>query len=312
MPIMELYSTRNKTIYPDVYQYEVASRKLRVQIVKIIFDSFGEEPEFWHVGRKYGSAAHFTFCDIFDLISKEYGVQEILGWSSGSHNWVQDVLLNESNLDKFLDLVEVLCTFLLTQVKNNFRKYREESKAKQKPEDAVDEINERMKRGGFGFEYVDGVIIRVDQSFIHSEVTKPALYLLSDFDGARQEFLSAHEHYRHTRYEECLTDANKSLESLLKHICENEDWSYSKGTVNALIPICMNNGLFPKYLQTQLSSLSTLITQGVASIRNNESGHGQGSSLRELPQHLVSYTLHLTASNILFLGECYEVYKAQK
>lgn len=312
MPILELYSTRNEKTYPDIYQYDVASRKLRVQLVKIIFDSFGETSEYVSVGRRYGTNAHFAFSDIFDLISKEYGVQKILGWSGGSHQWVEDVLLNEPSIDKFLDLVEVLCTVLLTEVKDNFHAFEHESGAKQRPEDAVEEINERMKRDGFGFEYSDGIIIRVDQSFIHSEVTKPALFLLSEFEGARQEFLSAHEHYRHTRYEECLTDANKSLESLLKHICENENWSYNKGTVNALIPVCMDNGLFPKYLQTQLSSLSSLITQGVASIRNNESSHGQGASLRELPHHLVSYTLHLTASNILFLGECYEDYKAQK
>lgn len=310
MPILELYSTRNKDLYPDVYQYEHASDKLRVQLVKIFFDAFGEKEEYWNSGMRFGSAAHFALREVFDLISKEYGVQTIHGYNFGCHEWLKNVFLKEPQIHKLLDLIEVLCTTLLTKVENNYYNFIHNSGSKQIPQDAVDEINERMKREGFGFEYIDGVIIRIDQEFVHSEVTKPALFLLSHFEGAKQEFLSAHEHYRHSRYEECLIDCNKSLESLLKHICDNERWSYSKGTINALIPVCMEKELFPKYLQTQLSSLSTLISQGVSSIRNNESGHGQGSSLRELPQHLVSYTLHLTASNILFLGECYEDYKS--
>ncbi|EHN67916.1 STM4504/CBY_0614 family protein [Aliivibrio fischeri] len=308
MPILELYSTRNKDIYPDVYQYAIASNKLRVQLVKIIFDAFGSREEFWSAGRRYHSAALIAFQEIFELMSKEYGEKHIQGCISGNHDWIERVFCNEYRIDRFLDLLEVLCTTLLTKVKQNPQRFIDQAGAKQGPLSAVNEINERMKRDGFGYEYIDGIIIKIDQDFVHAEVTKPALYLLSKFEGARLEFLSAHEHYRHSRYEECLNDCNKSLESLLKHICDNQSWAYGKGTVNALVPICMENGLFPKYLQTQLSSLSTLISQGVASIRNNESGHGQGSTLRELPEHLVSYTLHLTASNILFLGKSYEEY----
>lgn len=308
MPILELYSTRNKDVYPDVYHYANASNKLRIQLVKIIFDAFGSQKEYWSGGQRCHSAASMAFQTIFELISKEYGEQQIQGCTSGDHYWIERVFINEGRIDRFLDLLEVLCTTLLTKVNKNQHIFVQQAGAKQKPQDAVNEINERMKRDGFGYEYIDGIIIKVDQGFVHAEVTKPALFLLSKFEGARLEFLNAHEHYRHSRYEECLTDCNKSLESLLKHICDIQGWSYGKGTVNALIPICMDKGLFPKYLQTELSSLSTLISQGVSSIRNNESGHGQGSTVRELPKHLVSYTLHLTASNILFLGECYESY----
>jgi hypothetical protein len=39
------------------------------------------------------------------------------------------------------------------------------------------------------------------------------------YEGAEAEFLSAHEHYRHARNKEALTDALKSFESVMKSIC---------------------------------------------------------------------------------------------
>ncbi|MGI2111847.1 STM4504/CBY_0614 family protein [Shewanella frigidimarina] len=307
MPIFELYSSRNKNVYPDIYQYQSPSKKLRVQIVKVICDSIGMKQG----SSGYPSSSHVLYMHLFDLISKEYGEMSIHGYNSGGINWISEFFLNETSVDRFLDLLELLCTMLRTEVLGNFFEYQHSSGAKQNPNDAIDEINERMKRDGFGYEYLDGIIIRVDQDFIHNEVTKPALYMLSKFDGARSEFLVAHEHYRHSRFEECLVECNKSLESLLKNICDNEGWEYSKGTVNALIPICMNKGLIPSYLQTQLSSISTLISQGVSSIRNNVA-HGIGTEIRQIPEHLVSYTLHLTASNIVFLSESYQHYLVNK
>lgn len=37
----------------------------------------------------------------------------------------------------------------------------------------------------------------------------------------------------------------------------------------------------------------------VLTIRNKEGGHGQGPELSTVPEHCASYTLHLTASNLL-------------
>lgn len=310
MPILELYSTRNKIVYPDTYHYDCPSDKLRTQIAVILGDAIGKVDEYReHNGltyNTYGTKSYFLFHEAHELLAKEYGEEQLNGYTQGCYRWAKSLICGERNVERFLDALEVLCTFILNKVEPDFNSYSKRGGARQEPLEAIKEINERMKRDGFGYEYTDGIIIRIDQGFIHSEITKPALYLLSDFEGSRLEFLSAHEHYRHKRYKEALNDCNKSLESLLKNICDNERWTYKKGTINALIPICMEKGLLPIYLQTQLSSLSMLVSQGVASIRNNESGHGQGSEIRELPEHIVSYALHLTASNIVFLSQCYE------
>ena len=197
MPIFELYSTRNKNIYPDIYQYNLPSKKLRVQISKIIGDGIGIYEQYRNGLSKPYSCSLFLFQDAFDLLTKEYGVEESHNHSSGSYRWAKKLITDEHNVEYFLDAIELFCTLMLTKVQNKFYDFKNEGGAIQCAEDAVDEINERMKRDGFGYEYIDGIIVRVDQGFIHSEVTKPALFLLSEFDGARQEFLNAHEHYRH-------------------------------------------------------------------------------------------------------------------
>ena len=62
--------------------------------------------------------------------------------------------------------------------------------------DAIDELNERLRRAGVGYQFEDGRIFRVDSEWIHSEVVRPALRYLHQkgFEGPREEFLKAHGH----------------------------------------------------------------------------------------------------------------------
>ncbi len=137
---------------------------------------------------------------------------------------------------------------------------------------------------------------------------KPVLDLLGsakEYSGANDEFLKAHEHYRHGRYKECLVECLKAFESLMKGICQKNSWPYDKnGTSKALINVCFEKGLIPSYLQSQFSSLRSLLESGTPTIRNKEGGHGQGAEITKVPEHLASYVLHLTATNMLFLANC--------
>ena len=47
-----------------------------------------------------------------------------------------------------------------------------------------------------------------------------------------------------------------------------------------------------------------MLETGVPTIRNKNSGHGQGSDIKDVPEYMASYMLHLTATNLLFLGRC--------
>ncbi|EBH3330230.1 hypothetical protein EHS80_24535, partial [Salmonella enterica subsp. enterica serovar Kentucky] len=67
---------------------------------------------------------------------------------------------------------------------------------------------------------------------------------------------------------------------------------------------CLSQNLIPAYLQSQFTSLKTMLETGIPTIRNKNAGHGQGADIKEVPEELVSYMLHLTATNLLFLLKC--------
>ena len=91
----------------------------------------------------------------------------------------------------------------------------------------------------------------------------------------------------------------------MKAIHEKHCWSYSQNdTAKKLINSCLLNNLVPDYLQSQFSSVRLLLESGIPTVRNKEGGHGQGSDVTTVPDYLASYTLHLTATNLLFLANC--------
>ena len=96
----------------------------------------------------------------------------------------------------------------------------------------------------------------------------------------------------------------------MKAIHEKHSWSYDpKDTAKKLIDSCLKNKLVPKYLQDQFSSVENLLKSGVPTVRNKEGSHGQGTEVSTVPEHLASYALHLTATNLLFLAKCEEQYR---
>ena len=90
----------------------------------------------------------------------------------------------------------------------------------------------------------------------------------------------------------------------MKTICDKHNWAYDQNdTSKKLIKICFDNNLIPTYLQTQFSSLQQLFESGIPTIRNKNSGHGQGVQQIQVTSEIASYMLHLTATNLLFLAE---------
>jgi len=174
---------------------------------------------------------------------------------------------------------------------------------------AIEELNNRFKEHGVGYQFTNGQIIRIDSEFIHTEIVKPALNLLGQqhYAGAQQEFLKAHEHYRKGNAKEALSECLKAFESVMKAICDKRGWSYgNNATAKPLIQACFDNELIPSFWQSHYSSLRNLLECSVPTGRNKLSGHGQGTTPVSVPNHLVAYMLHMTASSIVFLAEADE------
>ncbi|MFW1759887.1 STM4504/CBY_0614 family protein [Acinetobacter guillouiae] len=303
MSVFELFSKRQKKLQgeiSDVYQYSEVPKKLRVQIIHIINATLGSEND--EVDNLYE--------ELHQILRKEYG-RFSLGQSYESDKIaIHNFFLNESDCESCLDIIELFfkaINILVRESPNDFYT------SKQEPDDAIEELNIRFKETGLGYQFEENELIKVDSQFIHSEVVKPVLQLLGsdkDYQGPSAEFLTAHEHYRHQRYKECLNDCLKAFESLMKAIHKKNNWTFNqqKDTSSKLINNCLTKGLIPNYLQDQFTSINKLLESGVPTIRNKEGGHGQGAEIKEVPEYLASYALHLTASNLLFLIKCEENY----
>lgn len=305
MPIFELFSKRQKKLrgdVPDVYQYEEIPQNLKIQVVHIVRDTIGQEGRY--------SEANEVYEHIHKVLCKEYGVFSLKEYERSNFSAIYDFFLSEKNHEKCLDIIEITFRMIDTFVRENHYKFRESTS--QSPDDAVNELNGRFKEAGAGYQFESGELIRVDSQYMHSEAVKPVLKVLGTnkkYIGANDEFLSAHEHYRHKRYKECLNECLKSFESLMKAIHDIHLWKYNPNyTAQKLINSCLANKLVPEYLQNQFSSVRILLESGIPTVRNKEGGHGQGAAVTNVPEHLASYTLHLTATNLLFLVKCEEQY----
>ncbi len=305
MAIYDLFSKRQRRQrgeMPNVYQYDDVPKALRGQLVHIFRDGLGRLDLPSSRTRECLEFIHDTLC-------REYGVFTLSHKAqiSGRPLPEKDVylfLLEERSTERVIDAVEL--TLRVIEEYCGDEEFRYLSEPRMTPNEVIEEVNTRFREHGVGFQYESGKMVRVDSQIIHQEAVRPALHLLQDpqFKGANEEYLRAHEHYRHGRLGECLNDCLKSLESTLKSICDKRKWTYKTGdTAKALLKIVFDKGLVPGYLQSHFSTLRQNLESGVPTLRNKLGGHGQGTQQVVIPQHLAAYELHMTASAIVFLVE---------
>lgn len=303
MGVFDLFSKRQRRArgeVPDVYVYDKLPQELRVQIVHIIQDAFGVDNYGTHNSGKAYEFVKSTLC-------REYGLFELVERPKSDDHSVFNFFLQEGSVERALDVVE-LCFKVVNKLIAEDRAYQYNTVRKIEPQDAVAELNERFREHGVGFQFESNELIRVDSEFLHSEAVKPVLIVLrgAGFQGANEEFLQAHEHYRHGRHKECLVDCLKAFESTMKSVCKLRGWvTQPNDTAKSLIATCFANGLVPAYLDSQFASLRSVLESGVATVRNKNGGHGQGANPVAVPDYMARYALNLTATSILFLVDAH-------
>lgn len=265
---------------PDVYQYDELPGEFREQVIHIWKRAMPPDDVFdvWR--------------GIHDDLAEEHGLA-CLGDGSPD-GAVREYFRTVDEVGKALDVIE-----------RTFRELSAESiflgEATQKPEDAIEQLNDRFREHSIGYRYETGQIVRVDSQYVHAEVVKPALVLLDDpaFKGPEDEFLKAHRLYREGDFKGALVEANKAFESTMLVVCQVRRLSHPKGlkTAGAMIDVLSKAGLVPSNLNEALLA--------IPKIRNNEGAHGQGDKVKEVPQHLAAYALHVTASTIVMLVEAH-------
>jgi AbiJ N-terminal domain 4 len=302
--ILDLFSKRNKPL-PDVFTYDTLPSKLRVQVTHILRAALGQKFYFDGAtdGWRYLSQAIAAEHGLLELPDIQYGRYEEPDYYVGCMNYIL-----KAEPEQALDMLELSFRFVL-MVAEDSDFARRAGLSSTRAQTAIADLNYRFRENGVGFQFEDRKIIRVDSQLLHAEAVKPALLLLSTkgFEGPNAEFLAAHEHFRHNRIEPAITEACKAFESTMKVICDSRRWAYdkSKATASTLIKVLIDNGLVPSYSEEQLRAVEKCLL-GVATVRNKNAGHGAGAKPRDVPQHYVSYALHLAASNIVFLVECHK------
>lgn len=302
MAIIDLFSKRQKRLrgeVPDIYTYDSIPQTLRVQIVHIISDAIGVDT--------YTENAKKAYQFIRETLCREYGLF-ILGDSYNETDMEQvlNFLLKTKKTEEVIDVIELSFKYIERVIKAQYQQYTFHTKVKITPDDAISELNDRFKEHGIGYSFDGGEIIRVDSTYAHSEITKPTISLLwnSKFKGANEEYLKAHEHYRHGRNKECLTECLKAFESTMKVICKEKGWAFNQtDTAKKLIQICLQSGLIPTFTQNQFTSLQSLLESGIPTIRNKLGAHGQGQTPQKVDDEMTRYGLNLTGTNIIFLIE---------
>lgn len=305
MAIFDLFSKRQKKLrgdVPDVYVYDELPQALKTQIIHIWLDTLGNGNQY------YEGQVREAYPLIVDTLCREYGLFKLPGAKEyGDRDYIKELanfFLHEQDIERALDAVE-LSFRVINRLTRNWN-YLSRRDASERADAAIEELNGRFKEHGVGYQFIEREIIRIDSELVHSEVVKPALRLLNQkiYAGVQQEFLKAHEHYRHGNTKEALNECLKAFESMMKAICDKRGWGYSSNaTAKNLIQACLDNGLIPSFWQQNFTSLRSLLESSVPTGRNKLSGHGQGASTITVPDHLVAYMLHMTASALVFLGD---------
>jgi hypothetical protein len=245
MPVYDLFSKRKrraeKAGTAEVYTYDAIPHPLKVQIVHIWRDAIGV------CGRNSHTQANSRWNSIHDTMVREKSEFRLTDDDSPDaqcFNW----FLWTTNTDDALDIIDLTFGYIDRGLGELLDYQRESEDIKISAQEAIAELNERFKEHGIGYQYENGEIIRVDSQYVHSEVVKPALSLLSGkpFKKAQEDFLAAHRNHREDKHKESVVAAQRAFESTLKAICTEQGWKFAAGDrATELIKLVREKGMFP-------------------------------------------------------------------
>ncbi|KGO12775.1 hypothetical protein NZ45_16070 [Clostridium botulinum] len=313
--IFNIYSKRvqKESKQKDIYQYNNIPERLRMQVFYIIDSAVGTS-SIWDIVR--------------DILLREYGKEFLVkDCFSNAKDECKEFIKNTFVTNEFLDIVEVTFTIINNDVRRLWESNGESIyKMNQEPDSAIEELNHRFKENNFGYEFVDGQIIKIDRKFTHNEIVKPSLNLLYEegFESANEEFLIAHKYYKegcskdnpNEDFKNSIINCNKAFESTMKIICENKKekvLTYDpKHEAKKLINDLVDAGIIPKHLENNfhgvrnmLKGLRDSLENGLPVIRNKV-GHGKGTEEEWISEEFVTYSINLAATNIVLLVDIYK------
>lgn len=300
-----LYSQRLKDTSgePEVFKYNEFPQSFRNQFYTIIYDVLLHQEK--------------CFTLVYDLCktyAQEKGLKAVSenGHSQGNSFSALQHYIDTCNSQDFIDLMDFMFGYFISnhEVQHKYGIFYDDFS-----QNAIEELNLRLKQHQLGYEFTNGQIIVKTNTFAHKNIVKPSLVLLADeeFRGAEDEYLAAFDHFRNGQNKDAILNAAKAFESVMKTICLGLGYPFDekRATIKPLVEILKTQSFFPAYLGTHLSTICTALETGAATVRNKETGHGQGSHVETVGDEYVEYVLNLVASNIIFLYKLYQKKKQE-
>lgn len=311
MRVFDLFSKRQadaaKSGASDVYQYDDIPKNLRVQVKQIAIEAVGKVGA--HGDRMIrGDEENDLWFQIERTYLREKGLEGIAQGDFAGNRVL--AFMRECPTADWLDFLELVALGIEIMAGDEHHYQRQTWQVSTPGQAAIDEINYRLRQAGVGYQLEGARLIRVDSQYVHAEVVKPALALLSgqDFEGPRQEFLAAHKHYRAGEHRQAVAMAANAVESTFKAIFDQKGWAYQKGArISDLLKVARANALWPDYLDASFDQLVATIQSGLPKIRDNDASHGQGATPKNVPGYIAAYALHLAASKIVFITEAAKI-----
>lgn len=302
MTFFELYSVRNNPKITDVYEYEVISEKCRTQISFILMD----------IIKLMGTNTKVTLNQLDLDLRKELGILQFIIEGDDYGN-VLVYMLSCDNIT-YLDCLDYIMNYFFNHIVHSEKsRYFVYPSVAKEFDTQIELLNHRFQQNSIGYEVIEGQLVRIDNKFVHAEVIKNAIHLLSEneFSAVSEEFLKAHEHYRQGNYKDAIVNAGKAFESTMKTICSKRGYQYDaqRDTANTLIKRLFDNEFIPPYMQSHFQGLKQALENSTHVLRNKNGGHGQGDEILDVDDSIVRYTLNLCATNIVFLVERYKEHR---
>lgn len=299
MSTFHTYS-KAKNGLPDILQYDNISDKLKVQIYHIWNDYF--------IRNNFDDKFKMDVLQhIHDTLCRETGKKMLhfnnLYIDRNPANQINKYFDSLKETDLILDVVDIVF-FYIEKMDSVLHRDYPYTQIKYSSIDAINDLNTRFRENGYGYQFVNSKVIRVDNQLLHIETVNTALQLLSDPDyvNANEEYMKAHDHFRFNRFHECLNECLKSFETTMKIICTKNSWNFkASDSAKPLINILLTKKFMPSYSETYLGFLRQLLESNIPTIRNKNSGHGQGVNKIVVPDYLASYLLYVTGSTIKLL-----------
>lgn len=318
-PFSERWARSKRRGEPTVYQYDQLPREFRVQVSTILLETLGD---FRTIDSLYGrvpgnelSISDAVWNRVHRKLAFNRGVFRLTEQALGEQDMVIEDLQSADTLPT-LDAIELVFADIDgPKLRNLDNETRQRNAMNATPDEAMEQLNWAFRRHDLGYYFVGGMIVRVDNTFMHAEVVEPAITLLHEegFKGASDEFLSAHKHYRRGEYKDAITDANNAFESTLKTVCQKRDIPLTGREAAGKLVDKLVGSIIPPYLKGQLEGLDKVM-KGLPTLRNNTGGaaHGQGEAPQDVLDHAAAYALHMCAANIVFVVEAWKATEAME